>query len=514
MTGSRRRAPVGGGVERDGGGRERSSATAHEGGRKARPVLLLGLSLALLATAGGGWLYLKLGGNLGTFGQEGVSDNRPPDTSAGQNILLLGSDSRTGGNAELGGGDKDDIGRSDTALLLHVYADAQHAVAVSIPRDTLVPIPSCRLPDGSWTEPKQRAMFNTAYTVGETPEGNPACTQNTVEQLTGLRVDHTLVIDFKGFSDLTEVVGGVRVCVPQDIYERDLNPKRATRGDRVFARGEQDVSGQRALDYVRIRHGIGDGSDLGRIKRQQAFVGSLMKKIKEDGLTPGKLLPLADAATRSMTVDQGLGSADKLLDFAMGLKNIDLDNTKFLTIPWRYEGNRVAVVEPDAGALWQALRNDRTLDGKNAGGRGEARPAADTSPAPAGPVDGTGTTVTVHNGTTVSGLAARAAARLTEHGFTVGALGNAPGQDVAGTVVTHGPGEADRARTAARLFPGARLVEAAAPGIDITVGSAYAADPDAGPDSSPSPQSTGVPAEVADGARSADDDLCDDLSYG
>jgi hypothetical protein len=85
---------------------------------------------------------------------------------------------------------------------------------------------------------------------------------------------------------------------------------------------------------------------------------------------------------------------------------------------------------------------------------------------------------------------------------------------VAGTVVTHGPGEADRARTAARLFPGARLVEAAAPGIDITVGSAYAADPDAGPDSSPSPQSTGVPAEVADGARSADDDLCDDLSYG
>ncbi|MGW9356553.1 LCP family protein [Streptomyces diastaticus] len=511
MTGSRRRGPDKG-AERGGSGPEGGSATVSGGRRKARPVLLLGLSLVLLATAGGGWLYLKLGGNLGTFGQEGVADDRPPDTSAGQNILLLGSDSRTGGNAALGGGDKDDIGRSDTALLLHVYADAQHAVAVSIPRDTLVPIPSCRLPDGTWTQPKPRAMFNTAYTVGETAEGNPACTQNTVEQLTGLRVDHTLVIDFKGFSDLTEVVGGVRVCVPQDIYERDLDPKRATRGERVFARGEQNVSGRRALDYVRIRHGIGDGSDLGRIKRQQAFVGSLMKKIKEDGLTPGKLLPLADAATKSMTVDPGLGSADKLLSFAMGLKDIDLDNTKFLTIPWRYEGNRVAVVEPDAAALWHALRTDRTLDGKNAGGRGEARPAADTSPDAAGPVDGTGTTVTVHNGTTTGGLAARAATRLTEHGFTVSSYGNAPRQDHPVTLITHGSGEAERARTAGRLFPGARLVEATTPGIDITVGRSYAENPGDGPEAPASPQPTGVPAEVADGARSADDDLCDDLS--
>lgn len=506
MTGSRRRGPGEGVAE--GGGR------ASEGRRRARPALVLGLSLVLLATAGGGWLYLKLGGNLGTFGGEGVSDDRPPDTSAGQNILLLGSDSRTGGNAALGGGDKDAIGRSDTALLLHVYADAQHAVAVSIPRDTLVPIPSCRLPDGSWTQPRERAMFNIAYTIGETPEGNPACTQNTVERLTGLRVDHTLVVDFKGFSDLTEVVGGVRVCVPQDIYERDLNPKRATRGERVFRQGEQDVAGQRALDYVRIRHGIGDGSDLGRVKRQQAFVGSLMKKIKDDGLTPGKLLPLADAATKSMTVDPGLGSADKLLSFAMGLKNIDLDNTKFLTIPWRYEGNRVAVVEPDAAALWHSLKNDRTLDGKNAGGRRDARPVADASPAPTGPVDGTGTTVTVHNGTATGGLAARAATRLTEHGFTVSGYGNAPQQNYGATVVTHGPGEENRARTAARLFPGARLVPAGEPGIVITVGTSYAADPDAEPEAAASPEPSGVPAEVAKGARSADDDLCEDLSYG
>lgn len=316
------------------GGRRRRSGR----GSRLRLTLGIALSLVVLASAGVGWIYLKLTGNIDTFSAGGLSDNRPSGTSKGQNVLVIGSDARTGGNSELGGGSKDDVGRSDTAFLLHVYADHRHAVAVSIPRDTLLDIPPCRLPDGSWTKPQNNAMFNAAFSVGQTVKGNPACTQNTIEKLTGLRVDHTVVVDFKGFSRLTDVVGGVQVCVPQDIYQKDLNPNRATRGERIFAKGTQTVSGQKALDYVRIRHGMGDGSDIGRIKRQQAFVASLLKKIKEQGLTPAKLLPLADAATQSMTVDPGLGSADKLLGFAMSLKDIDLHNTKFVTIPWRYEG--------------------------------------------------------------------------------------------------------------------------------------------------------------------------------
>ncbi|CAM5447596.1 Polyisoprenyl-teichoic acid--peptidoglycan teichoic acid transferase TagU [Streptomyces rimosus subsp. rimosus] len=168
-------------------------------------------------------------------------------------------------------------------------------------------IPPCRLPDGRWTKkPQHNAMFNAAFSVGESAKGNPACTQNTVEKLSGVRVDHTVVVDFEGFSKMTSAVGGVPVCLPKDIYEGDLNPNRRSRGERIFAKGPQNVSGQQALDYVRIRHGIGDNSDIGRIQRQQAFVGSLIKKVKDQGFNPGTLLPLANAATQSITVDPGL----------------------------------------------------------------------------------------------------------------------------------------------------------------------------------------------------------------
>ncbi|MEU6766278.1 LCP family protein [Streptomyces sp. NPDC046853] len=479
--------------------------------KRGRVRLTLGivLSLLVLVTAGAGWVYFRLSGNIDTFAADGVSGDRPDaDTSKGENVLVIGSDARTNGNSGLGGGDKSDIGRSDTAFLLHVYADHRHAVAVSIPRDTLVELPPCKLPDGSWTKTRPNTMFNAAYSVGETAEGNPACTQNTVERLTGLRVDHTVVVDFKGFAALTEVVGGVKVCLPQNIYQRDLNPNRATKGKRLFAKGEQEVSGRQALDYVRIRHGIGDGSDIGRIKRQQAFVASLLKKVKSDGLTPTKLLPLADAATDSMTVDPGLGSADKLISFAMSLKNIDLSNTKFVTIPWRYEGSRVAVVQPDADALWTSLKDDRTLDGADAGGKnGKGEPTPGKS---ASPVSGDGASVAVRNGTTVTGLAARAAATLTEHDFKVTGTATAATQDHATTVVAYGPGEKSRAKSVARLFPGAELESATAPGVTVTLGQSYADAPSATPSAEPE----SVPSEVAEGARSADDNPCSDLSYG
>ncbi|MGW5863037.1 LCP family protein [Streptomyces sp. NPDC055239] len=486
---------------------------------RARLMLCIGLSLLVLVTAGAGWVYFRLNGNIDTFAADGVSGDRPDaDDSKGENVLVIGSDARTDGNSALGGGDKSDIGRSDTAFLLHVYADHRHAVAVSIPRDTLVDLPPCKLPDGSWTKEQSNAMFNAAYSVGETAKGNPACTQNTVEHLTGLRVDHTVVVDFKGFSELTDVVGGVKVCLPQDIYQRDLNPNRATQGKRLFAEGEQEVSGQKALDYVRIRHGIGDGSDIGRIKRQQAFVASLLKKVKSDGLTPTKLLPLADAATNSMTVDPGLGSADKLISFAMSLKDIDLSNTKFVTIPWRYKGSRVAIVQPDADALWASLKNDRTLDGTDASGKNGKTGKDGKKKTPSGdatataPVSGDGAAVAVQNGTTVTGLAARAAETLTEHDFEVTGTATAGTQDHATTVIAYGPGEQARAKSVARLFPGAELESATASGLTVTLGQSYADAPSPSASASGRPES--VPSKVADDARSADDNPCSDLSYG
>ncbi|MFF3817309.1 LCP family protein [Streptomyces bluensis] len=493
-----------------------------------RTALLVALAVAVLGTAGLGWIYLKLNGGIDTFDGDGLSSDRPDaGSSKGQNVLVIGSDARTGGNSELGGGSKDDVGRSDTAFLLHIYADRKHAIAVSVPRDTLVTIPPCKLPDGTWTRTQPNAMFNAAFSVGQTAKGNPACTQNTVEELTGLRVDHTVVVDFKGFAALTDVVGGVEVCVPGDIYQRDLNPSRTTKGELIFKKGEQTVSGQKALDYVRLRHGIGDGSDIGRIKRQQAFVSSLLKKIKSDGLTPTRLLPLATAATESMTVDPGLGTADKLISFAMSLKDIDLHNTKFVTIPWRYEGSRVAVVEPDASALWAALKADRTIDGKDASGKKgtgstptasaapSAPPAGNASGDLSGTVSGDGAEVAVYNGTTTSGLASEAAATLTEHGFTVTGTANASSQQHATTVIQYGPGLGSRAETVAELFPGARLEAIDGSVVNVVVGASYTgAGASAAGASAPATTPSAVPGSVADDARSADDDLCSDLSYG
>ncbi|MER5784025.1 LCP family protein [Streptomyces mobaraensis] len=471
---------------------------------RIRVLAVAATACVLLLLAGGVWFYCRLDGNIDSFDAGGLSKNRPAGGQGGRNVLVIGSDSRSGANSALGGGEGD-VGRSDTAFLLHVYADRRHAVAVSIPRDTLVDIPPCRLPDGTWTEPKSGAMFNSAFSVGLTAKGNPACTQNVVEKLTGLRVDHTVVVDFAGFAAMTSAVGGVRVCLPGDVYEGDLNPHRGSRGERIFAKGPQTVSGQKALDYVRLRHGLGDGSDIGRIRRQQAFVGALIKKVKGEGFDPTTLLPLADAATRSLTVDPGLDSARKLLSFAMSLKDVDLHETKFVTLPWRYQGNRVAIVQPDADALWDALRHDRTLDGKETGG---GRP----KPSPS-PTSGAGISVGVRNGTNVPGLAAKAAGELRAAGFTVTGTGDAPSRERK-TVVTYGPGLQDRARTVADRFPDAELRSASTPGIDVILGASYASHP--GPDT-PSPSArtpSTVPSRVTDEARSADDDICSHISYG
>ncbi|MFC8716121.1 LCP family protein [Kitasatospora sp. NPDC057198] len=493
---------------------------ARSRGRRVRRIVLWStagtLSLVVLA---GGLVYYRLNGNLSTFGDDGVSKDRPAAASADAqgrtpvNLLLIGSDSRDGANKDLGGG-RDGGARSDTAILLHVYADHRHAVGVSVPRDSLVEIPPCMLPDKTWTDDQPSAMFNSAFSVGDTEQGNPACTQNTVEKLTGLRIDHTMVVNFQGFADMTEAVGGVDVCLPKALYEGDLDPNLGHRGKELFKAGHQSISGQAALDYVRIRHGLGDGSDIGRTKRQQAFLSSLIKQVKSEGMDPTTLLPLADAATKSLTVDQGLGSASKLIDFAMSLKDVDLHDIKFLTVPWRYQGERVALVHPDADQLWAALRADRTLDGQDASATpapsASAAPTTSAAPTASAKADGAGIEVAVYNGTGTAGLTTRAAETLEGSGFTVTGRANAASRTHRTTLVEYGPGEKAQAEKVAALFPGARLQAASRAGIALTLGADYAA---AGTPAAPPVPTGPLPTSVSQ-ARSADEDACSDLTYG
>jgi LCP family protein required for cell wall assembly len=348
--------------------------------RELRVAVAVVSALAIAVSGVLGYIYLHLNGNIKTFSDVGVSKSRPPvatpattapGAQAPLNLLLIGSDTRAGGNESLGGGFAVQGARSDTTILLHVSGDRKHAIGVSIPRDALVDIPTCYA-NGSWIPAQSDVMFNSAFSEGDLAAGNPICTQNTVEAMTGVRIDHTIVIDFSGFAAMSSAVGGVPVCVPtvdspylEHQYGVTLNP------------GMQTLSGQAAVEYVRAREGFGDNSDIGRMKRQQAFLSALMKKMLSSGTleNPVTLYQLADSATKTLTVDSSLDSVSALVSLGAELKAVPLHNLEFVTTPWRYDGARVDLIQPDTDVLWSLLRDDRTLEGQDASG---ATPATGT----------------------------------------------------------------------------------------------------------------------------------------
>ncbi|MFF4383737.1 LCP family protein [Kitasatospora sp. NPDC001547] len=538
-----------------GGGGTTDAAAGTTGGRAAarksakpkkdvKKIVAWSTAGVLVVIAGvGGAIYLKLNGNIKSFDADAIARNRPPEAKADAdgnkpvNILLIGSDSRGKNNADLGGGE-DGGARSDTTILLHVYADHKHAVGISIPRNAKVELPSCKLPNGKWTKGGNTDLFNSAFSLGGSDDGNPACTQNTVEKLTGIRVDHTLVVDFNGFSAMTQAVNGVDICLPKPIYEGDINPNLKKKGDLVLPQGKQKVEGQKALDYVRLRHGIGDGSDIGRMKRQQAFLGSLASKIKKDGMNPTTLLPLADAATKSLVVDPGLDSADKLLSFGLSLKNIDMHDLKFVTVPWRYrtQDQDLDIVQADAKKLWDTLKADQTIDGQNATGQqpdapdttsaAPPPPAQPTTPAaPAADTANSSIRVAVYNGTTFNGLAGKATEQLKAAKFVASTAGQAASTKYKTTTIEYGSGQKANAEKVAALFPGASLEPSGARGISVITGQDFAAAmgmaataPAAGAPSAATPAVPAppqpLPTTITNEARSADDDICANTSYG
>ncbi|MEV7185762.1 LCP family protein [Kitasatospora sp. NPDC093102] len=532
----------GGKAEAAGGGRAAARKSAKPK-KNVKKIVAWSTAGVLVVVAGiGGAIYLKLNANIKSFDADAIARNRPPEAKADAdgnkpvNVLLIGSDSRGKNNSDLGGGE-DGGARSDTTILLHVYADHKHAVGISIPRNALVTLPSCKLPNGKWTKERANARFNEAFATGGTDDGNPACAQNTVEKLTGIRVDHTLVVDFNGFAAMTQAVDGVDICLPKPIYEGDINPNLKKKGDLVLPQGKQKVEGQKALDYVRLRHGIGDGSDIGRMKRQQAFLGSLASKIKKEGMSPTTLLPLADAATKSLVVDPGLDSADKLLSFGLSLKNIDMHDLKFVTTPWRFrtQDADIDLIQPDTNKLWETLRADQTIDGQNATGQQPDAPADGTTPAPQPPAPTTPAApaadtansairVAVYNGTLVNGLAGKATEQLKGAKFIASTAGQAASTKYKTTTIEYGSGQKANAEKVAALFPGAGLEPSSTRGISVITGQDFAAAmgmasgaPAGGATAAtpgvPTPPQP-LPTTVTNEARSADDDICANTTYG
>ncbi|MER5500067.1 LCP family protein [Streptomyces sp. NPDC002561] len=315
----------------------------------------LGASFFVLVAAGvGWWLYRKLDGNIRTdvsAAAELKAYERERPVSVvhdAENILLIGSDSRAGENRAYG---RDDGGsqRSDTTILLHLAADRKSATAMSLPRDLMVDVPVCHTADGKATK-KQFAQFNWAFELGGT-----ACTVRTVEKLTGIRIDHHMVVDFNGFKDMVDAVDGVEVCLKKPVNDTDAHLK--------LPAGRQTLDGEQALGYVRARKSIGNGSDTERMDRQQQFLGALVNKVQSNGvlLNPTRLYPVLDAATKALTTDPGLDSLKDLYELVRGMRDVPTDKVQFLTVPrqpYAANRNRDELVQPDADRLFKRLRED------------------------------------------------------------------------------------------------------------------------------------------------------------
>ncbi|WP_260868044.1 LCP family protein [Streptomyces sp. SAJ15] len=320
----------------------------------------LALGTAVLLLAGVGicwWLYDRLDDNITTDPDtanelELYEAERPVSVVRGaQNVLLIGSDTRTGkGNAQYGR----NFGtqRSDTTILLHLAADRESATAVSVPRDLMVDIPRCALAKKKRSKP-QFAQFNWAF-----ERGGAACTIRTVEKLTGIRVDHHVIVDFRGFKKMVNAVGGVEVCLKEPIDDDEAKLE--------LPAGRQVLRGEEALGFVRARYSIGNGSDTGRIARQQQFLAALVKKVHSNGVlfNPRRLYPVLDAATKSLTTDPGLGSLRRLYDLIRAMRDIPDERVRFLTVPrqpYTYNPNRDELVQPDADQLFRQVRLDQPV---------------------------------------------------------------------------------------------------------------------------------------------------------
>lgn len=290
-----------------------------------------------------------------------TTGTQPDDPRAGRavTILLLGSDDRSGQNAAIGG---QNAGmRSDTAIVMHVSADRRRLELVSIPRDSLVDIPACRLTNGTTTQPHRGAMVNEAFAIGWDQGGDlasaAACSISTVQAATGVHVDHVAVVDFAGFQRMVDAVGGVDVCVPRAMTDEKTGLN--------LRAGRNELDGAGALQFARARYETGsDGSDLARIGHQQQLLAALAHKaLSRSVLTdPVRLLTFADSATAALTTDSGLTSTT-VTGLAYSLRGIAAADIVFTTVPnGPAPQDRYRVIwTPPADRLWRAMAADTPI---------------------------------------------------------------------------------------------------------------------------------------------------------
>ncbi|KAB8186454.1 LCP family protein [Microbispora catharanthi] len=354
-----------------------------------------------------------------------LDKNRPVNETGAINVLLVGSDTRAGDNKKYGQHLVNDGERTDTIMLLHVSPNRDGATLLSFPRDSMVMIPACYNRNRTLV-PAHLGMINSAFS-----DGGMICTRRTIESLTGIRVHHYVKVDFTGFKSIVNALGGIEICLPQDVNDKQSKL--------TLAKGKHLVKGETALAYVRLRHGLGDGSDISRIKRQQVFLSQVVKKATSSALLTdvGKLQNFIAAAAKSVTMDDALNT-EELIKIAQSAQKLSAKGFKATTVPWEpyiADKNRVQWKQPAAGNLFKAIANDT-----------EVAPTASAAPSAAASPSGPVVTkpqqvkVQVFNGTNTPGRGKEVAEELSGLGFNVVGVGDArkpDGTDQPKTVVRY-----------------------------------------------------------------------------
>ncbi|MEU9334873.1 LCP family protein [Streptomyces sp. NPDC048290] len=418
------------------------------------------MAFVLLAAGVGGYLYLKhLEGNVDTtdVGDAGSSSFSKDEAF---NILLIGTDKRTGAGNE-GYGDTGSKGHADTTILLHVAKDRTNATALSIPRDLIVDIPDCPTKQEDGTETVIPGSTGVRFNTSLGQSGRDAgCAMRTVQATTGIKPDHFMMADFNAIKTLTSAVDGVEVCVEEAVDDPDSKLK--------LPAGKSVIEGEQALAFVRTRHSWGNKGDLDRIKVQQQFLGSLMRKMSSsDTLTsPSKLLSLAEAATDALTVDTGIGKVPTLKDLALELKKVPPKNITFTTVPVidnpaEVVKATVVVDETKAPEVFDAVINDVSFtEVKKQEAAEKSAAAKEAAQRLEGPkADPSEVRVRILNGGAEAGSAQTTLSWLqTEQGVTKSEQ-NGNAEEQAKTTLEYATDQADQARALAAIMglPGTAL---------------------------------------------------------
>ncbi|WP_426570501.1 LCP family protein [Streptomyces canus] len=406
------------------------------------------LSLVILGGAGAGFLYYRhLNANIKSDDLNlADAKDAAPETkanAAGQkplNILLIGSDARnTAENQKLGGARDtfNGVPLADVQMLLHVSADRSNMSVVSMPRDTLLDIPKCTDPDTGKVYP----ALTREITNSSLGRGGPGCTVATWEKLTDIHIDHFMMIDFAGVVSMADAIGGVPVCVDANVHSHTSDGKGS---GLKLEKGTHEIKGKQALQWLRTRYGFEDDTDLARAKAQHMYMNSMVRQLRSETKlsNPNSLRRLAEAATKAITVDDGLDSIKKMYDLATELQKVPTERITMTTMPNRYDTVQTGRVVPtdDAEKLFRLVREDIALDGKDTA-------KATASPSPTMPADPAAAddeiAVQVHNGTYTDALGAargRAAAvtqLLVGKGFAQALADTSPATSEKTTVIRY-----------------------------------------------------------------------------